>query len=98
VLTQNSLILPVQGGELVLGTWQGLYLWEHRQAPHERRIIVTVWTNINHACGDFSRVFGRTAAEERAIWPRPTGSYGSRLHQGHSRLQQVGSDAYADEH
>ena len=43
MLTQNSLILPVQGGELVLGTWQGLYLWEHRQAPHERRIIVTVW-------------------------------------------------------
>ena len=43
VLTQNSVILPVQGGELALGTWQGLYLWEHRQVAYERRVIVTVW-------------------------------------------------------
>jgi secondary thiamine-phosphate synthase enzyme len=43
VLTQSSLIIPVADGELALGTWQGLYLWEHRKIPHDRRLIVTVW-------------------------------------------------------
>ncbi len=43
VLTQNSLVIPVVDAELGLGTWQAIYLWEHRQAPHERRVIVTVW-------------------------------------------------------
>jgi len=43
VLTQNSIVIPVTSGSLALGTWQGLYLWEHRTAPHERRVIVTVW-------------------------------------------------------
>jgi secondary thiamine-phosphate synthase enzyme len=43
VLTQSSLVIPVVDGELGLGTWQGLYLWEHRTAAHQRRIIVTVW-------------------------------------------------------
>ena len=33
-----SLSIPVQGGQLMLGTWQGIYLFEHRDAPHERRI------------------------------------------------------------
>lgn len=43
VLTQNSLVIPVVDAELGLGTWQAIYLWEHRQAPHERRVMVTVW-------------------------------------------------------
>jgi secondary thiamine-phosphate synthase enzyme len=43
VLTQNSVSMPVVAGELGLGTWQALYLWEHRKIPHERRVIVTVW-------------------------------------------------------
>lgn len=42
VLTTNSLQLPVADGHLLLGTWQGLYLWEHRLAPHSRSVIVTV--------------------------------------------------------
>jgi secondary thiamine-phosphate synthase enzyme len=42
-LTQSSVVLPVVSGKLRLGTWQGIYLWEHRTAPHERRVIVTVW-------------------------------------------------------
>jgi secondary thiamine-phosphate synthase enzyme len=42
VLTQTSIGIPIADGRLVLGTWQGLYLWEHRTAPHERRITVTV--------------------------------------------------------
>jgi secondary thiamine-phosphate synthase enzyme len=42
-LTQSSVLLPIVNGKLHLGTWQGVYLWEHRTAPHERRIIVTVW-------------------------------------------------------
>ncbi|HKI64145.1 MAG TPA: secondary thiamine-phosphate synthase enzyme YjbQ [Burkholderiales bacterium] len=42
VLTSNSLVIPVSGGRLALGTWQGIYLWEHRQAPHARSVIVTV--------------------------------------------------------
>ena len=42
VLTQSSLGIPVGGGRLLLGTWQGVYLWEHRHAPHARRITVTI--------------------------------------------------------
>lgn len=42
VLTQSDLNLPVQGGRCALGTWQGIYLWEHRLAPHTRRVIVTI--------------------------------------------------------
>ena len=42
VLTQNSINVPVREGQLALGTWQGLYLWEHRHAPHRRRVSVTV--------------------------------------------------------
>ncbi len=43
VLTQSSITIPVVNGRLGLGTWQGLYLWEHRMAPHERRVLVTVY-------------------------------------------------------
>lgn len=42
VLTQTSIGVPVVGGKLGLGTWQGLYLWEHRTAPHRREVSVTV--------------------------------------------------------
>ena len=42
VLTQPDLNLPVRDSRCALGTWQGIYLWEHRYAPHIRRIIVTV--------------------------------------------------------
>lgn len=42
VLTSNSLSIPVSGGRLMLGTWQGIYLYEHRTAPHERSVVVTV--------------------------------------------------------
>jgi secondary thiamine-phosphate synthase enzyme len=37
-LTQVSLSIPFSGGRAVLGTWQGLYLFEHRRIPHSRRI------------------------------------------------------------
>lgn len=42
VLTQSSLSLPVSKGACVLGTWQGVYLWEHRDRGHRRRLLVTV--------------------------------------------------------
>jgi secondary thiamine-phosphate synthase enzyme len=42
MLTSNSFTIPVADGRLMLGTWQGLYLYEHRTAPHSRSIIVTV--------------------------------------------------------
>jgi secondary thiamine-phosphate synthase enzyme len=42
VLTQTSIGIPIVGGELALGTWQGLYLWEHRAAPHRRKVTVMV--------------------------------------------------------
>jgi secondary thiamine-phosphate synthase enzyme len=41
-LTRSSEVVPVMGGGLGLGTWQGIYLWEHRARPHARRIIVNV--------------------------------------------------------
>jgi secondary thiamine-phosphate synthase enzyme len=37
-LTTVNLGIPVRDGRLVLGTWQGLYVWEHRSSPHARRI------------------------------------------------------------
>jgi secondary thiamine-phosphate synthase enzyme len=42
ILTGVSLVVPVHGGKLQLGTWQGIYLWEHRLAPHQRKVTVTV--------------------------------------------------------
>ena len=42
VLTHSDLTIPVREGRCALGTWQGIYLWEHRTAPHRRRVIVTV--------------------------------------------------------
>jgi len=39
-LTKTSETIPVTGGRLSLGTWQGVYLWEHRTRPHQRRIVV----------------------------------------------------------
>lgn len=39
-LTQTSLSIPVAGGRMALGTWQGVYLFEHRRAPHHRRIAL----------------------------------------------------------
>ena len=42
VLTQVSLGLPVRNSRADLGTWQGVYLWEHRTSPHRRRVTVTV--------------------------------------------------------
>ncbi|HWZ92880.1 MAG TPA: secondary thiamine-phosphate synthase enzyme YjbQ [Polyangiaceae bacterium] len=41
-LTKTSETIPVSSGQLALGTWQGLYLWEHRASPHIRRLIVHV--------------------------------------------------------
>ncbi|NPC47798.1 YjbQ family protein [Corallococcus sp. AB032C] len=42
VLTQVSLSIPVKDGEADLGTWQGVYVWEHRTSPHRRRVTVSV--------------------------------------------------------
>ena len=42
VLTQTGLTIPLQAGRADLGTWQGVYLWEHRQQGHVRRITLTV--------------------------------------------------------
>ncbi len=42
-LTQSSVMLPVADGRLRLGTWQGLFLWEHRHAAHARHVVATVW-------------------------------------------------------
>lgn len=42
VLTSSELTIPVRDGRCALGTWQGVYLWEHRTAPHRRSVVVTV--------------------------------------------------------
>ncbi|HID83481.1 MAG TPA: YjbQ family protein [Chromatiales bacterium] len=42
ILTQPSLSVPVTMGKLALGTWQSVYLWEHRTVPHQRRITVSL--------------------------------------------------------
>lgn len=42
VLTATGLTVPVGGGRLLLGTWQGVFLWEHRAAGQRRRVVLTV--------------------------------------------------------
>ncbi|MGJ9416543.1 secondary thiamine-phosphate synthase enzyme YjbQ [Massilia sp. CMS3.1] len=42
VLTDTGITVPVGAGRLLLGTWQGIFLWEHRSAPHRRTVVVTV--------------------------------------------------------
>ena len=42
VLTQSDINLPVSNGRCALGTWQGIYLWEHRFAPHLRTVTLTL--------------------------------------------------------
>ncbi|HMJ14694.1 MAG TPA: secondary thiamine-phosphate synthase enzyme YjbQ [Polyangiaceae bacterium] len=41
-VTRSSEVIPISAGRLALGTWQGIYLWEHRQRPHERHLVVHV--------------------------------------------------------
>ena len=41
-LTHTSEQIPISGGRLVLGTWQGIYLWEHRRRSHHRELIVHI--------------------------------------------------------
>jgi secondary thiamine-phosphate synthase enzyme len=43
VLTQVSLTIPILDGKLALGTWQGIYLWEHREHPTPREVLVSVY-------------------------------------------------------
>ena len=42
VLTQSDLNVPITDGLCALGTWQGIFLWEHRHAPHTRKILLTI--------------------------------------------------------
>ncbi len=43
ILTSSSLCLPVTAGRLALGTWQGVFLWEHRTSGHRRQLTVTLY-------------------------------------------------------
>jgi len=39
----SSVTVPIRNGRLALGTWQGIYLCEHRNAPHKRNLVITAW-------------------------------------------------------
>ena len=41
-ITSTSLTIPITAGKLALGTWQAIYVWEHRTSPHTRRLVVTL--------------------------------------------------------
>ena len=41
-LTNSELTVPISSARLTIGTWQGIYVWEHRWSPHERRIVLTI--------------------------------------------------------
>ena len=45
MLTNDSLTIPIQNGRLALGTWQGIYLYEHRYRSHKRSLIITLFGN-----------------------------------------------------
>ena len=42
ILTQSEITIPIRKGRLTTGTWQGIYLWEHRTSPHLRSLTVTL--------------------------------------------------------
>ena len=42
VLTRTSETMPIMDGKMQLGTWQGIFLFEHRRAPHRRKVLVTI--------------------------------------------------------
>jgi secondary thiamine-phosphate synthase enzyme len=42
-MTRTAETVPVTSGELALGTWQAIYLWEHRRSAHRRTLLVTIW-------------------------------------------------------
>jgi thiamine phosphate synthase YjbQ (UPF0047 family) len=42
VLTHNDLTVPIRNGQMDLGTWQGIYLWEHRTVPNRRSVTLTL--------------------------------------------------------
>ncbi len=42
MLTQTTLVIPVLQGRMVLGSWQGIFLWEHREGHHQRHLVVHV--------------------------------------------------------
>ena len=42
VLTRTSEVIPISNGRMALGTWQGIFVFEHRRAPHQRTIVVSV--------------------------------------------------------
>jgi len=42
ILTQSEISIPISVGRLAMGTWQGIYLWEHRTSPHRRSLTVTL--------------------------------------------------------
>lgn len=41
-ITATSVSIPIAGASLALGTWQGIYLWEHRHRAHARRVVVSI--------------------------------------------------------
>lgn len=45
-LTNVSLTIPIMAGRLVLGTWQGIYVWEHRARPHSREVVLQLLTPV----------------------------------------------------
>lgn len=47
ILTQSSLTIPITNQKLALGTWQGIFLWEHRLQPHQRILTITLSSQQN---------------------------------------------------
>ena len=43
LLTQTTISVPIVSGRCALGTWQGIFLWEHRHRAHDRRVLVTLY-------------------------------------------------------
>jgi secondary thiamine-phosphate synthase enzyme len=41
-LTRTAEVIPFENGKMMLGTWQGIFLWEHRHASHQRNIILSI--------------------------------------------------------
>jgi len=42
LLAGHELTIPVKNGQMLLGTWQGIFLWEHRTHPHRREVVITL--------------------------------------------------------
>ena len=97
VLTHSMLSIPVVNGRCALGTWQGVYLWEHRQSHFRRRLTITVLGRVSHGGRQFKQGGAHHRVLQRYRRVRGRRSQGTRLSGVRERAQRLADVARLDE-